>query len=67
MKTSNARKSKVTVEVKQHPFYPETHWIGVVTTARGYCYFCTWADQPTEETVLQAWTEDRKAFDPYRS
>jgi hypothetical protein len=56
----------VQVEVKQHPHCPETHWLAIVTTNRGRCYCCTWAgEQPSDGTVLQAWQEDRGAFDPY--
>ncbi len=54
----------IDVEVREHPMAPGA-WIGIVTTARGRCYSCTWADRPTEEAVAKAWREDRKAFDPY--
>jgi hypothetical protein len=68
MKTKQTK--TVEVEVRQHPASTEQYpcWRAIVTTARGYCYSCTWAgDRPSDETVLQAWKEDRKAFDPYRS
>lgn len=52
------------VEIRQHPT-SEDHWVCIVTNTRGRCYFVTWADRPTEETVLAAWREDRKAFQPY--
>lgn len=66
MKTKKTAGREVEVEVRPHPRLPETHWQAIVTTARGYCYSCTWAgDRPTDETVRQAWREDRRAFDPY--
>lgn len=59
-------KNMLAVEVKRHPA-SAGHWLCVITTARGYCYFCTWAgDRPSEETVLRAWREDRRTFAPYR-
>jgi hypothetical protein len=65
-----ATKTQVTVEVRERFISTKDRpcWIAIVTTARGRCFSCTWAgDKPTEETVLKAWREDRKAFDPYVS
>jgi hypothetical protein len=65
---ATAMKTKLTVEIRQtltHLTYDE-FWNGIVTTARGLCYYCTWTgDKPSEEKVLTAWREDRKAFQPY--
>lgn len=58
---------EIQVEVRPHAHYPATHSVGIVTTARGLCYSCTWAGEVSEETVRRAWAEDRKAFEPYRS
>ena len=65
MKTA---KFKLTVEVREHPSstadYPV--WLAIVTTISGLCYFVTYAgDKPSDEKVLQAWREGRKAFGPY--
>ena len=63
---TTASKGPRYVEIRRHPRHPETHWQAIVTTARGYCYACTWAGEPpTEETVRRAWREVRKAFDPH--
>lgn len=68
MTTNKPRTDKVSVEVRRYFRMPETHWLAVVTTSRGYSYYCVWAgDQPSEGAVLAAWREDRKAFEPYYS
>ena len=62
--------SKITIEVREHPISTPDNprWYAVVTTARGRCYFVSWAgDKPTEEMIQQAWSENRSSFDPYYS
>jgi hypothetical protein len=41
--------------------------VGIVTTTRGYCFACTYAqDWPlTEEILEREFKKDRKAFRPY--
>lgn len=62
--TTKGKASRITIDIRRHP-RSEEHWNGIVTTTRGLCYFCTWADRPTEEKVIQAWREDRRDFLPY--
>lgn len=59
--------SKIQVEIRKHPRYPETHRRAIVTTARGYCYYCDWAEPwpADEEAVIKVWKEDRAAFLPH--
>lgn len=56
--------SKVQVEIRQHPEYPETHRRVIVTTAKGYCYCCDWAEPwpADEDAVRKAWQEDRASY-----
>jgi hypothetical protein len=66
MKTTAKKPGRIQVEIKPDPRFPETHRRVVVTTARGYCYFATWAEPwPDEATVRQAWRETRSDFQPY--
>lgn len=55
----------IQVEIRPHPRAPETHRRAVVTTQKGRCYYCDWAEPwPTEEVVRQTWENDRRAFQP---
>lgn len=60
-------KASISVYIRNHPYSPD-HKQVIVTTSRGYCYSCTWAEPfPDEETVRQAWKENRSDFAPYYS
>ncbi len=52
------------VFIEPHAFFPETHSMVTVHTARGRAYWHTWAGTPTLEQVLDAWKNDRSAFQP---
>ena len=55
------------VEIKPCPSCSLTHWLALVTV-RGRVYGCVWAgDEPTRETVLDTWKNDRLAFKPYNT
>lgn len=62
-----------TVEIRENTFISEEFfrtcgrlWLAIVTTRRGCCYFVSYTgDRPSEEKVLKAWKEDRRAFEPY--
>ena len=61
---------RIEIEIREHSSSTEHYqaWLAIVTTARGYCYYITFADdKPSEGAVRQAWIEDRKAFSPYYS
>jgi hypothetical protein len=61
------RKRKIQVDIRNHPASSD-HKQVIVTTARGYSFTCTWAEPfPDEETVRQAWSENRKNFAPYNA
>jgi hypothetical protein len=58
-------RGRIEIEIRRHARI-HTHFNGIVTTSRGYCYYCTWADEPPSvDTVDKAWREDRKAFLPF--
>lgn len=64
------KKTTVSIEIRER--FESTAdrplWRAVVTTAKGRSYSVTYAgDKPSEEKVIQAWGEDRAAFEPYFS
>lgn len=66
MKTTKGSNLQVTIRERSVSKPGAEVWLLIVTTARGYCYSCSWTgDRPTEETVRQMWVENRKAFGPH--
>lgn len=56
--------SKYQVEIK--PYHTGKHSLCIVTTVKGYCFYCLWANPvPSEAQVREAWRTDRKSFLPY--
>lgn len=55
----------IQVEIKRHPFHPETHRL-VKVIHHGRVYATSWAEPfPTEAEVRQAWRSARRQFRPY--
>lgn len=56
------------IEIKEHPsssiHYPL--WLAIITTSKGNCYYCTFADKkPSESRIVEDWKNNRKVFSKY--
>lgn len=63
-----ASKPRVKVEIRERSMSTPDRkvWAGVIETARGAVYFCSWTrdEPPTEAEVIETWKTDRRAFLP---
>src|SRR6516164_2888576 len=62
----NKNQISIDVTVRQHPA-SRNHWLCIVTTRRGLCYYVTHAgaSSPCEDDVRNWWKNERHKFEPY--